>query len=104
MLAFTDDRVRPQVVEAAASELRPYLAFDLSPMSQLEFERARKEVFAAVAATRVQGLITVSPYPPEIRIGVRTQADADLVRSVIPVRYRAITHVVAGSYVEPIPE
>jgi len=52
----------------------------------------------------VQSLIAISPAKQQIDIGVRTEADAQLVRSVIPVRYRAITKVTPGGYSEPIPE
>jgi hypothetical protein len=104
VLAFTDDLARPGVVEAADPELRSYLAFTRTPLSHVGFNRARQEIGAAVAATRVPALIFVSPYPPMIEIGVRTEADAQLVRSVIPVRYRLITKVIPGGYSEPIPE
>lgn len=104
MLAFTDDRPRPGVVDAAEPELRPYLAFARTPLSHSEYERARQEIAAAVAATRVPSVIFVSPYPPMIEIGVRTEAEARIVQSVIPIRYRPITKVIPGGYSEPILE
>jgi hypothetical protein len=104
VLAFTDDRLRRGVVDAAEPELRSYLAFTRTPLSHAGFERARQEIAAAVAATRVRALIFVSPYPPMIEVGVRTEADARIVHSVIPIRYRAITKVIPGGYSEPIPE
>jgi len=104
VLAFTDDRPRPGVVDSAEPELRPYLAFTRTPFSHSEYEQARQEIAAAVAATRVPAVIFVSPYPTMIEIGVRTEAEARIVHSVIPIRYRGITKVIPGGYSEPIPE
>jgi hypothetical protein len=104
VLAFTDDRPRPSVVEAADPELRSYLAFSRASISQLDFEQARREIFAAVAATRVRAMIAVSSFPPLLEIGVRTGSEARIVRSVIPIRYRAITKVIPGGYAERVPE
>ena len=106
VLAFTDGRPPAWLMGAASAELRPLLRFDTArlPLSHAQFEEARLEIFAALAPTRVKAMIGVSPAEQRITIGVVTEADAALVRSVIPVRYRAITRVIPGGYSEPIPE
>ena len=106
VLAFTDGNPPRWLLEEASAELRPLLRFDRArlPLSNVAFEQARQDVFAALKPTGVKALIAVRPDAQRIEIGVRTEADAQLVRSVIPVRYRAITKVVPGGYAEPIPE
>lgn len=107
VLGFTDDRPRPEVVAEADAELRPFLAFATAAapaLSATGFGRAREEISAALGAARVKAVMFVSTYPQSIEIGVTSEADAQLVRSVIPVRYRPITKVVAGGYSEPTPE
>ncbi|MEO6581631.1 MAG: hypothetical protein ABIN68_02345 [Sphingomicrobium sp.] len=106
VLAFTDGRPPAWLVAQASAELRPLLRFVLPrlPLSHAQFEQARVEIFAVLPPTGVKALIAVSPDAQQLTIGVRTEADAELVRSVIPIRYRAITRVVPGGYSEPIPE
>lgn len=106
VLAFTDGQPRPAILAAASPELRKFIRFVPArlPFSHAQFEQARQDIFAALRPTRVQALIAVAPAEQQIDIGVRTEADAQLVRSVIPVRYRAITKVTPGGYSEPIPE
>ncbi len=106
VLSFTDERPRSWVNEAAEPQLRSYLSFAIerSRFSRAEFETVREEIFVAVRATRVRTLIAMSTNPQRLDIGVRTEAEAQLVRSVIPARYRLITRVIVGGYAEPISE
>ena len=106
VLAFTDGRPPKWLLAEASAELRSYLRFDKArePLSHAQFEQARQEIFAVLPPTGVKALVGVSPDMQRVTIGVRTEADAELVRSVIPIRHRAMTRVVAGGYAEPIPE
>lgn len=106
VLAFTDGRPPAWLLEQASSELRPLFRFETPrlPLSNAQFEQARQEIFAVLPPTEVKALITVSPDQQQVTIGVRTEADAALVRSVIPSRHRAITRVIPRAYSEPIPE
>ncbi len=106
VLAFTDGKPPSWLLAAASSELRPYFRFDSArlPLSHAQFEQARQEIFAALRPTGVKALISIWRDAQRIDIGVPSEADAKLVRSVIPVRHRAITRVIPGGYSEPIPE
>jgi hypothetical protein len=106
VLAFTDGRPPPWLLAEASSELRRILRFETAklPLSHTQFDVARKEIAAAIAPTRVKSVMFVSPSDQRIEIGVVSEADAALVRSVIPLRHRPITRVIAGGYSEPIPE
>ncbi len=106
VLAFTDGRPPAWLIEAASPELRRMLRFETArlPLSHAQFDAARQEIAAAMAPAGVKAVMFVSPSDQLIRIGVITETDAQLVRSVIPVRHRAITRVIPGGYSEPIPE
>ena len=106
VLAFTDGRSPAWLLEQASAELRPLLRFDRPrlPLSHAQFEQARQEIFAVLPPTGVKAMIGVSPDAQQVTIGVRTEADAALVRSIIPLRHRAIIKVLPGGYSEPIPE
>ena len=106
VLAFTDGRPPAWLMAQASPELRLLMRFEIPrlPLSHAQFEQARVEIFAVLPPTGVKAMIGVSPDAQQLTIGVRTEADAALVRSVIPIRHRAITKVVPGGYSEPIPE
>ena len=99
VLAFTDARLRPWAIEVAAPELRPFIAFAQSRLSHAERERAAKEIMSAVNAAGVQFAIFYSSLnPEEFVLGVRSSAKAQIARSAIPQRYRALTKVEVGSF------
>jgi hypothetical protein len=106
VLAFTDGRAPAWLLAEASPELRGLLRFETPrlPLSNARFDIARQEIAAAIAPTGVKAVLFVSPAEQLIQIGVITEGDAALVRSVIPVRHRAITRVIPGGYSEPIPE
>lgn len=103
VLAFKDGQPRPWVIEAASPELRPYVAFARAPYSRGERERARLEISAAVARAGIKSIFFVGSPVDKFTIGVRTHADAEIVRQVIPDRYRADVSVFVGD-IEPKPE
>jgi hypothetical protein len=106
VLAFTDGRPPAWLLAEASPELRRLLRFETPRLllSQAQFDAARQEIAAAMAPTGVKAVIFVSPGDQLISIGVVSEADAALVRSIIPVRHRVITKVVPGGYSEPVPE
>lgn len=106
VLAFTDGGPPAWLLAGASAELRRLLRFETPrlPLSHAQFDAARQEIAAAMAPTGVKAVMFVSPSDQLIRIGVITEADAALVRSVLPIRHRAITRVIPGGYSEPIPE
>jgi len=104
VLAFTDGLPRQWVADAAEPELRPYLAFGRTRLSQAEREQARPEIMAALAAAGARSeVFFVSLNPEQFGIGVPTEADARLARAAIPERYRDITRVEVGDF-RPRPE
>ena len=106
VLAFKDGRPPAWLLAGASHELRRILRFETPrlPLSHAEFDVARQEIAAAMAPARVKAVMFVSPSDQLIEIGVITEADARLVRSVIPLRHRSIVRVTPGGYSEPIPE
>ena len=106
VLAFTDGKPPAWLLAEASPELRPLMRFEIPrlPLSHAQFEQARQEIFAALQPTGVKATIGVFQAAQRVEIGVRTEADAALVWSVIPIRHRPITKVVPGGYSEPIPE
>ena len=104
VLGFTDGQPRQWVVDAAEPELRPYIAFGRTKLSQAEREQARPEIMAALAAAGARTKIFgVSLHPEQFIVGVPTEADAQIARAAVPERYRDITRVEVGNF-EPMPE
>ena len=103
VLAFKDGEPRPWVIARASPELRPYIAFARAPYSAAERERARLEISAAVAGAGIRHNFFVGSPLDKFTIGVRTVADAETVRRVIPDRYRHEVEVFVGD-IEPRPE
>jgi hypothetical protein len=103
VLAFTDGQPRPWVLAAASPELRPLIAFADAKYSHAEREQATREILTALEATRVRFLLAVNGRDARFEVIVRTEADAALVRQVIPQRYREDVIVKLG-YVERQPE
>ena len=106
MLAFTDGRPPAWLLAEASPELRGLLRIETPrlPLSHAQFDVARQEIAAAMAPTGVKAVMFISPPGQLIQIGVITEADAQLVRSVIPLRHRSIARIIPGGYSEPIPE
>jgi len=104
VLALTNDALRPAVIAAAPEHLRPYIGFARLNLSHAEREAAGRAIRETVFAPGIDGVFIEGDPRQPFRIGVRTEADAAIVRSLIPERYRAITLVVPGGYAEPIPE
>ena len=106
VLAFTDGKPPAWLLVEASPELRRLLRFETArlPLSHAQFDMARQEIAAAMAPTRVKAVMFVSRSDQLITIGVVTETDAQLVRSVIPTRHRVITRIIPGGYSEPIPE
>lgn len=104
VLAFKDGLPRQWVVDAAEPELRPYLAFGRTELSQAEREQARPEIMAALRAAGARSeIFAVSLNPESFMVGVPTEADARIARTAIPERYRDITRVEVGNFA-PRPE
>lgn len=104
VLGFTDGVPRQWVVDAAEPELRPYVAFGRTKLSQSERGQARPEISAVLAAAGAQSeIFVVSLNPEEFMVGVPTEADARIARAAIPERYRDITRVEVGDFA-PMPE
>ncbi len=104
VLALTDDRLRPAVIAAAPEHLRPYIGFGRTTMSYAEREAASREIREALGARRIVAVFIDGGPRSLFRIGVRTEEDAAIARSLIPERYRSIAVVVPGGYAEPILE
>ena len=104
MLALTNDRMQPAVVAAAPEHLRPYIGFGCTALSHAEREAAGQQIRSALAGSGIAAMFIDGDPRQPFRIGVRTEADAVIARSLIPERYRSIVLVVAGGYAEPIPE
>lgn len=104
VLAVTDDRVRPAVIAAAPEHLRPYIGFARLNLSHAEREAAGRAIRESMIAPGIDAVFIEGDPRAPFRIGVRTEADAAVMRNLIPERYRAITVVVPGGYAEPIPE
>mgnify|MGYP000167919524 CR=1 FL=1 len=104
VIGFTDGLPRQWVVDSAEPELRPYLAFGRTKLSQSEREQARPDIMAALQARGARSeVFFVSLNPEQFGIGVPTEADARLARAAIPERYRDITRVEVGDFA-PRPE
>ena len=104
VLGFADGRPRQWVVELAEPELRPYLAFGRTRLSQAQREQARLEIMAALRAAGARAeLFAVSLDPEAFTVGVPTEADAQIARQAIPPAYRDITRVEVGDF-RPVPE
>ncbi len=104
VLGFTDGQPRQWVVDAAEPDLRPYVAFGRTKLSQAGREQARPEIMAALAAAGARSEIFVVSLDPEgFMVGVPTEADARIARDAIPERYRGITRVEVGNFA-PRPE
>ena len=104
VLALTNDDFRRAVLAAAPEHLRPYIGFARINLSHAEREAAGRAIREVNFGPGIDAVfIDGGPREP-FRIGVRTEADAAIVRSLIPERYRAITVVVPGGYAEPSPE
>ena len=104
VLALTNDVLRPAVIAAAPEHLRPYVGFARLNLSHAEREVAGRAIREAIIAPGIDAVFIEGDPRAPFRIGVRTEADAAIMRSLIPERYRAITVVVPGGYAEPIPE
>ena len=104
VLALTDDSLRPAVIAAAPEHLRPYIGFARLNLSHADREAAGRAIREAMFAPGIDAVFIEGDPRAPFRIGVRTEADAAIMRSLIPERYRAITVVVPGSYAEPMPE
>lgn len=104
VLTLTDDRLRRAVRAAAPEHLRPYIGFARAAMSHAQREAAGREIREALGARRIVAVFIDGGPRSLFRIGVRTEEDATIARSLIPDRYRSITVVVPGGYAEPIPE
>ncbi len=104
VLALIDDRLRPAVVAAAPEHLRPYIGFSRTVISHAERESAGQQIRAVLAEHKIVALFSSGDPRQPFRIGVRTEADAAIARSLIPERYRSIVVIVPGGYTEPIPE
>jgi hypothetical protein len=106
VLAFTDGRPPSWLLANASPEFRRLLRFEAPRLllSHAQFEVARLEIAAAMAPTGVKAVMFVSPSDQLVEIGVVTEADAQLVRSVIPIRHRSVARVTPAGYSEPIPE
>jgi hypothetical protein len=97
VLAFTDAHPRPRVIEMAAPELRPFIAFARSKYSEAEREQARREIGAALNAAGVRFALFYSTVNPEqFTVQVRTEADARTATAAIPIRYRSDTSIIVG--------
>jgi hypothetical protein len=104
VLGFKDGLPRQWVADAAEPELRPYIAFGQTRLSEAEREQARHEIMAALAAAGARSeIFGVSLDPERFTVGVPTEVDAQIARRAIPGRYRDITRVEVGSFA-PIPE
>lgn len=104
VLGFKDGLPRQWVVDSAEPELRPYVAFGRTKLSQAEREQARPEIGSALAAAGARSeVFAVSLNPEEFMVGVPTEADAQIARAAIPERYRDITRVEVGNFA-PMPE
>ncbi len=104
VLALTNDALRPAVIAAAPEHLRPYIGFARLDLSHAEREAAGRAIRETIFPPGIDAVFIEGDPREPFRIGVRTEADAAIVRSLIPERYRAITLVVPGGYAEPIPE
>lgn len=104
VLALTNDELRPGVIAAAPEHLRPYIGFARLNLSHAERETASRAIRETVFAPGIDAVFIEGDPRQPFRIGVRTEADATIVRSLIPERYRGITVVVPGGYAEPTPE
>lgn len=104
VLALTNDGLQPAVIAAAPEHLRPYIGFARLNLSHAEREAAGRSIREAIFAPGIDGVFIEGDPRQPFRIGVRTEADAAIIRNLIPERYRAITVVVPGGYAEPVPE
>jgi hypothetical protein len=104
VLALTNDVLRPAVLAAAPEHLRPYIGFARINLSHAEREAAGRAIREVSFGPGIDAVFIDGDPRQPFRIGVRTEADAAIVRSLIPERYRAITVVVPGGYAEPILE
>lgn len=104
VLALTNDDLRPAVIAAAPEHLRPYIGFARLSLSNAEREAASRAIRQTIFPPGIDAVFIEGDPRQPFRIGVRTEADAAIVRNLIPERYRAITVVVPGGYAEPEPE
>lgn len=104
VLALTNDTLRPAVIAAAPEHLRPYIGFARLALSHAEREAAGRAIREAVVAPGIKSVFIEGDPRQPFRIGVQTEADAAIIRPLIPEAYRAITVVVPGGYAEPEPE
>ena len=104
VLALTNDTLRPAVIAAAPEHLRPHIGFARLNLSHAEREAAGRAIRETIFPPGIDAVFIDGDPREPFRIGVRTEADAAIVRSLIPERYRAITVVVPGGYAEPVPE
>lgn len=104
VFALTNDDLRPAVIAAAPEHLRPYIGFARLNLSHAEREAASRAIRETIFPPGIDAVFIEGDPRQPFRIGVRTEADAAIVRSLIPERYRAITVVVPGGYAEPMPE
>ena len=104
VFALTNDGLRAAVIAAAPEHLRPYIGFARTNLSHAEREAAGRAIREVSFGPGIDAVFFDGDPREPFRIGVRTEADAAIVRSLIPERYRAITVVVSGGYAEPIPE
>ncbi len=104
VIAFADDRPRPWVIDAAPGPLRPYLGFARTRFSQAEREAAGQQIRTALAARGLDFTFATLLAREAFFVGVLTEADARIARSLIPQRYRVITSVGPEHYARRTPE
>ena len=104
VFALTDPRLEPKVIDGAPEHLRPHVAFARSQFSQAERDAAGHQIMAALSARKITFMFSPQVRPERFWIGVKSEADAALARTLIPERYRAITLIAPGGYSEPVPE